>query len=239
MIHKNLKKAFNIPQLDNDQIIELIKQAQAGCENAKTKIIESNYKLVFHYARQFKNATNKIAVIDIDDLINEGMIGLINAIDKFDLSMNVKFSYYAGFHIKKEILATLMNDANLIKIPIKKQYEMKRLSEKIDKMLQENEGFLPNEVDDKYFNYSYTHLDDEMETFELFELPKEEEDFIRLKNAIKKLRPNYQEVIKHLFGIDGYVQMTQVEIAEYKNLTKQRINEIVRLSLTTLKELMK
>lgn len=249
MIPKNLKEAFSFPQLENNQIIELLKLAQAGCEDAKQKIIESNYRLVYHYTKQFINATNKIAVIDMDDLINEGVIGLITAIDKFDLSMNVKFSYYAGYHIKKEMLATLMNDANLIRIPINKQTAMKKISKKVDKLLQENEGYLPTDMEDdqfkkEYFDYylnqfNYTHLDDEMETLELFELPKEEEDFIRLNKAINKLKPKYKMIILHLFGIDGHKQMNQTEIAKYTNLTKQRINEIVRLSLATLKELMK
>lgn len=249
MIPKNLKQAFALPQLDNDQIIELIKLAQAGSEDAKQKIIESNYRLVYHYAKQFINATNKIAVIDMDDLINEGVIGLITAIDKFDLTMNVKFSYYAGYHIKKEMLSTIMNDANLIRIPINKQTAMKKISKKIDKILQENDGFLPTDFEDdqfkkKYFDYyfnqfNYTHLDDEMETLELFELPKEEEDFIRLKNAITKLKPKYKLIVLHLFGIDGYKQMNQTDIAKHLKLSKQRINEMVRLSLSKLKVLIK
>jgi RNA polymerase sigma factor (sigma-70 family) len=249
MIPKNMKEAFALPQLDNDQIIELIKVAQAGGENAKIKIIESNYRLVYHYAKQFKNATNRITVIDMDDLINEGVIGLITAIDKFDLTMNVKFSYYAVYHIKKEMLATIMNDANLIRIPINKQTAMKKIGKKIDKLLQENEGYLPSNIEDdqfkkKYFDYyfnqfNYTHLDDEMETLELFELPKEEEDFIRLRKAINKLKPVYKEIILHLFGIDGYEKMNQTEIAKHLKRSKQRINEIVKLSLATLKDLMK
>jgi RNA polymerase sigma factor (sigma-70 family) len=69
---------------------------------AFNKIIEANLRLVVYFANQYENITD--GIITIDDLINEGNVGLIQALNNYDETKNIKFSYYASFWIKKMII---------------------------------------------------------------------------------------------------------------------------------------
>lgn len=98
--------------LTEDETLKLISLAQNGDKVAKKKIIESNLKIVVYFAKRYQ--TNSM---DILDLIQEGNIGLMKAITKFDANKGIKFSTYAGYLINYEILRAIDNKDNIIKIP--------------------------------------------------------------------------------------------------------------------------
>ncbi|KFD41102.1 sporulation sigma factor SigG [Peptococcaceae bacterium SCADC1_2_3] len=98
------------PLLKDNEMTELIKQAQAGNNLAREKLINCNLKLVFNLVKRFQNRG-----YDLEDLFQIGCIGLIKAIDKFDFNYGVKFSTYAVPMIIGEIRRFLRDD-QLIKV---------------------------------------------------------------------------------------------------------------------------
>ena len=91
--------------LTNEEMIELFKEYQNGNKEAKDKLVEGNLKLVLSILKRFKTNEN-----NINDMFQIGCIGLIKAIDNFDLSLNVCFSTYAVFLIKGEILRAFRDE---------------------------------------------------------------------------------------------------------------------------------
>lgn len=102
----------NIPLLSNEEEIELLSEyAKTQSTSAKEKLVKHNLRLVVAIANKYH-----VAYATPLDLVQEGNIGLIRAVQKFDLGENVKFSTYAGYWIRAGILRFIMNNAHLVKI---------------------------------------------------------------------------------------------------------------------------
>ncbi|MCU9613762.1 RNA polymerase sporulation sigma factor SigF [Caldibacillus lycopersici] len=103
-----VKKGSSQTYLKDEEIKELIKQSQAGDQEARNKIIEKNMRLVWSVVQRFLNRG-----YDPDDLFQIGSIGLLKSVDKFDLSYDVKFSTYAVPMIIGEIQRFLRDDGTI------------------------------------------------------------------------------------------------------------------------------
>ena len=127
----NIGKYFS--EIKNSKILslkeerELFKKIKDGSESSKTKIIECNLKFVVSIAKQYQGAG-----LPISDLINEGNIGLITAVDKFDLDMNIKFITYAVFWIRSSILKALSEHSRTIRLPISMMQKLTDLKKEIN-----------------------------------------------------------------------------------------------------------
>lgn len=124
---KSSKLVFPESPNGNENIFELIKLSQQGDQAAKEKIIERNLKLVMSLVHRF----NKLGY-ELDDLFQIGCLGLLKAIDKFDLNYNVQFSTYAVPMIIGEIRRFLRDDN-----PIKVSRSLKELANKVRKTKEE------------------------------------------------------------------------------------------------------
>ena len=104
----------SIPSLNQNEEYELIKKAQAGDINAKNEIIKANLKFVIRIAKSYTNQG-----VDYDDLVSEGSIGLMKAIEKFDLKKGCNFKSYAYWWIIHEIKIAIYNKSSIIHLPIR------------------------------------------------------------------------------------------------------------------------
>jgi RNA polymerase primary sigma factor len=100
------------PLLVQDEERELARKARNGDELARRRLVESNMRLVCNIARNYQKST-----IPMEDLVQEGAIGLINAIEKFDPDKGFRFSTYAIHWIKQSIGKALVNRSRVIRIP--------------------------------------------------------------------------------------------------------------------------
>lgn len=108
-----LKEIRNIPLLTAEEEVKLSNKAKAGDQEARKKMIRSNLRLVINIAKHYRYLN-----VPILDLIEEGNLGLMKAVTKFNPSRGHRFSTYASWWIKQYILRALSNQAKTIRIPV-------------------------------------------------------------------------------------------------------------------------
>jgi RNA polymerase primary sigma factor len=111
-LHTYLKQISRFPLLTRTQEIELAKRAQAGDRDAQRKLVESNLRLVVSIARSFRSGT-----LDLLDLIQEGTLGLMRAVELYDWRRGTKLSTYAGWWIRHGILQAITTSGRAIRVP--------------------------------------------------------------------------------------------------------------------------
>ena len=108
-----LKEIGKVPLLTRDEEIELAKRIDAGDESAKRELAEANLRLVVSIAKKYIGRGMSFL-----DLIQEGNLGLIKALDKFDYTKGYKFSTYATWWIRQAITRSIADQARTIRIPV-------------------------------------------------------------------------------------------------------------------------
>ncbi|MGN1358091.1 MAG: RNA polymerase sigma factor RpoD/SigA [Bacilli bacterium] len=141
-IEMYLKEIGKIPLLSKEQEIELSKRIASGDSQAKELFIESNLRLVVYLARKYQNRGMSLL-----DLIQEGNIGLMTAVDKYDISKGYKFSTYATYWIRQTIGRALADKSRNIRIPVR-LYEQVKTYQKVLTNLESRLGRTPtiNEI---------------------------------------------------------------------------------------------
>lgn len=117
-----LKEINKIPLLSNEEEVKLAEKAAAGDKLAKNKIINANLRFVVTIAKKYQKKG-----LDIEDLISEGNIGLINAIEKFDVSKGYRFISYAVWWIRQSILKAICEKSRPIRLPLNRANELVRI----------------------------------------------------------------------------------------------------------------
>ncbi|GHV29756.1 hypothetical protein AGMMS4952_15880 [Spirochaetia bacterium] len=123
---KNIQQYYNqikkIPLLSFEEEMELSKQIQAGSEVARTRLIEANLRLVVKIARGY-------ATVDMPfmDIIQEGNLGLMHAVQKFDYRKQCRFSTYAAWWIRQFIVRSLATKRRTIRLPLRKEETLLRI----------------------------------------------------------------------------------------------------------------
>jgi RNA polymerase sigma factor (sigma-70 family) len=102
-----------IPLLEEQEEIELAKKIQAGDEKARRQMIEANLRLVVYLVKSYQNRG-----LPTEDLIEEGNLGLIRAVERFDPSFNCRFSTYAAWWIRQYMNRALISQSKLIRLPV-------------------------------------------------------------------------------------------------------------------------
>jgi len=111
------------PLLSFEQEIELSKSIQKGNQDARSKLIEANLRLVIKIAKAYKTTDTSLL-----DLIQEGNLGLMKAAEKFDYHRNVRFSTYASWWIKQSIVRALSNKRRAIRLPHRKEEKLRKIN---------------------------------------------------------------------------------------------------------------
>ena len=254
-----LRDINKIPLLTHDETIELAKQAQNGNKAAKDKIVTSNLRFVVNIAKQYQNNG-----LELTDLISEGKIGLVTAVEKFDFSKGYHFISYAVWWIKQSITKAISEKSRSIRLPYNRINDFNKVS-KAKKYIKG-----ANSVEEEITQIAQICNLDSMYIKELLLLTKEfisldvpvstsengnttvanfiedkresvESEVIEndLKNDIddvlNTLKPNEQKVLRLRYGLDGDKPKSLKEIGDICNLTKERIRQIEKHAIIRLR----
>lgn len=113
IIKTYLKQMGSIPMLTREQELDLAEKAQNGDESAKNRLVEANLRLVVSVAKKYTNSP-----LELLDLIQEGNLGLIKAVDKFEYKRGFKFSTYATWWIRQGITRAIADTGRTIRLPV-------------------------------------------------------------------------------------------------------------------------
>lgn len=253
-----LKEIGKVPLLSAAEEIELAKEIENGNANAKRKLTEANLRLVVSIAKKYVGRGMQFL-----DLIQEGNLGLLKAVDKFDYRMNYKFSTYATWWIRQAITRAIADQARTIRIPVHMVETINRLSrtmrqlvlelgrepsnleiaetmgiseEKVAEILKFSQE--PVSLESPVGEEEDSHLGDFVED-ENIQTPTKAATFTLLREqlieALSTLTEREQRVLILRFGLEDGKSRTLEEVGQEFNVTRERIRQIESKALRKLR----
>ena len=253
-----LKEIGKVPLLSANEEVELAKRMEAGDEEAKRQLAEANLRLVVSIAKRYVGRGMLFL-----DLIQEGNLGLIKAVEKFDYKKGFKFSTYATWWIRQAITRAIADQARTIRIPvhmvetinklirIKRQLlqelgrdptpeeialEMEMDSDKVREILKIAQE--PVSLETPIGEEEDSHLGDFIPDDEV-QAPSDVATFTllreQLSNVLHTLTDREQKVLRLRFGLDDGRARTLEEVGKEFDVTRERIRQIEAKALRKLR----
>ena len=253
-----LKEIGRVPLLDAEREAELSKRMSEGDEKAKQELVEANLRLVVSIAKKYVGKG-----LFFLDLIQEGNLGLMKAVSKFDYTKGYKFSTYATWWIRQAITRAIADQARTIRIPVHMVETIHKVTKVSRKMLQEQGREVTPEEIAKEMNMSPEKIREIIKVAQdpiSLETPVGEEedshigDFIedqdspapadaasyallreQLCEVLHTLTPREEHVLKLRFGLEDGRTRTLEEVGQKFNITRERIRQIEAKALRKLR----
>ena len=253
-----LKEIGRVPLLDADREAELAQRMSEGDEKAKKELVEANLRLVVSIAKRYVGKG-----LFFLDLIQEGNLGLMKAVSKFDYTKGYKFSTYATWWIRQAITRAIADQARTIRIPVHMVETIHKVTKVQRQMLQEKGREVSATEVAKEMNMNPDKVREIMKIAQdpiSLETPVGEEedshigDFIedqespapaeaasyellreQLNEVLHTLTPREEQVLRLRFGLEDGRQRTLEEVGQQFNITRERIRQIEAKALRKLR----
>lgn len=254
-----LKDINKVPMVSHEEELELAQKAKNGDKIAKNKLVNANLRFVVNVAKKYQNHG-----LELTDLISEGNLGLLTAVEKFDSSKGYHFISYAVWWIRQSILKAICEKSRPIRLPLNRANELVQIErakkiignkkterqeyEEIAQMLNMETSHVREMIN---ISREMVSLDAEISDGEnnrakfgdffedeAYDRPEEK----AIDSAMKKdidtlvntLKPNEARIIKMRYGLNGAKPMSLKEVGEVCDLTKERIRQIEKNALVRL-----
>jgi len=256
-----LKEIGASPLLSAQEEVHYARLAQKGDLKARNHMIQCNLRLVVKIARRYLNRG-----LTLLDLIEEGNLGLIRAVEKFDPERGFRFSTYATWWIRQNIERALMNQTRTIRLPIHVIKELNSYLRKAREMAQtlENEptyediasalNISANDVNkllrlnEKTLSLD-TPMGEESEKPLLEALADDDSEepanelennnlYLRLNACLQNLNEKQRSILAQRFGLYGYEEATLEEVGQKVGLTRERVRQIQVEALKQLRQIL-
>jgi len=249
-----LKEINQYPLLTEEEETYYAKRAIKGDYAAKKKMIESNLRFVVNIAKRYKNNG-----VPLEDLISEGNIGLMTAVDKFDYKRGFHFISYAVWWIRQSILKYMAEKTRIIRLPMNKVFLLNKIGKCMDSGHYHDIGELGRDIgmeessinellniskemisiDEPIYEKSDSLIRDNIEDTK-YSTPEESAINNDLKQGLNEILNSVGsekevKIIEDRFGLNGAPPLTLKDIGDKYNLSKERIRQIEKKGLDKLK----
>jgi RNA polymerase primary sigma factor len=253
-----LREIGRTPLLTPQQEIELARKIKNGNRQARELMISSNLRLVVTVARDYANAG-----LPLLDLISEGNIGLMKAVERFDLSKRAKLSTYATWWIRQSIKRAISNQSKIIRLPVhlsdkisKMRRVALRMSEELGREPTDDElsgeigiasekvselrsvGIRPASLDAPISNDDLTEFGESVADEEAptpFELLRDKDLRNKVDGLLEELNDREKKIISERFGFDDGEQKTLQQIGHELGVSRERIRQLENGALVKLR----
>lgn len=248
-VQSYLSSIGGYPRLTHEDEIEYFRKIEEGDSAAKEQFINCNLKLVVNIAKQYNRYS-----VPFMDLVQEGNLGLIRAVEKFDYRKGFKFSTYATQWIRQYITRYILDKEKMIHIPVHVAESEFKIRKAIDHLMKELQreptleeiskecGMTPAQIRELMGLTQTTvsidaQIDDDGETSlgdmlsdEGTMTPQQNADNVCIKESVKKtldiLNERERDVIVRRYGLDGESPMTLEDIGKIYGITRERVRQI-------------
>lgn len=255
-----MSKAGETKLLTPEEEIELAKKIKEGDVDARDHMIRANLRLVIKIAKDYDDLG-----LPLLDLINEGNLGMMHAVKKYDLSKGAKFSTYASWWIRQAIKRALSNQSKTIRLPVHivdKMFRIRKVSATLYDLLGREatpdeigeEMGMPGSRVERLLGSTRSALSLELPTGHdddstLGEIIRDESVILpddgnisrELKRDVAEvlqiLTERERTILKHRFGLDGSDEMTLEEVGKMYKITRERIRQIQDATLRKIKRI--
>lgn len=248
------------PTSEYKKVVELVRRGQTEAARAKREMIEANLRLVIKFA---KKSSNRGLGLDFSDLVQDGNIGLMKAVDKFDYRLGNKFSTYATNWIQQGISRSIADQARTIRIPVHMidnihkiqrasrqfmhKYGRQPTAEELSKII-----YLPVDKIHKAMKVNLKPIsleapvgtEDDSSRIEIIADETAKNPFVSaaqknlrkiVTQILSELDPKEETVLRQRFGMSTNKTSTLEEVGEYIGVTRERIRQIEQKALNKLK----
>jgi RNA polymerase primary sigma factor len=255
-----LREIGQVQLLTPAEEVELAARIRKGDKKAREKMIKANLRLVVKIAHDYEGLG-----LPLLDLISEGNIGLMKAVERFDPAKGGKLSTYGAWWIKQSIKRALANQSKTIRLPVHlvdKISKMRRTAHRLqevlgreptDEELAEELEMTPSRVaqlrtaairpasldapigDDESNNFAEIVQDENADT--PYEELEEKTVTKMLQEMVKTLDPREATILRYRFGLDGGSEKTLEEVGERFGVTRERVRQIQNIALAKLRKM--
>ena len=255
-----LKAIDKIPLLTYEEEYDLALKAKNGDKKARERLINSNLRFVVSVAKKFRGQG-----IPLEDLINEGNIGLMTAVDKFEPEKGYHFISYAVWWVRQAILKALAEQSRPVRLPLNRSNELIQIVRAKNELLKSGENSDPSAEDiaektglERNLVKSLMDITREMISFDspikgdeegdssYFDFVEDksqtpEEDVVNhmmekdVRSLLGVLGDKERDIIEKIYGFNGREPMSLKAIGDEYNLTKERIRQIEKSALEKLR----
>ena len=254
-----LLQAGEAPLLTREEEYNLARLCAQGDQKAKETLICSNLRLVVSIAKKHEAYVQSLTLLD---LIQEGNIGLMKAVERYDYKLGYRFSTYATWWIRQAVTRGIAEQDRTIRLPVHYKEDVNMINQLLRRLDQEQESFTTKDLSDitglsvdkieriMMDSASIVSLDtpigDDNASFlgdfiedKTILSPEERVSDIMLIEEINKqlqsLKPREQIVVNMRFGLNGHMPHTLEEVGDHIGVTRERIRQIEARALRTLR----
>lgn len=257
-LDRYLQEIGKVDLLSTEEEVELAKKIRKGDQKALEALTKANLRFVVSVAKQYQNQG-----LSLEDLINEGNLGLIKAATRFDETRGFKFISYAVWWIRQAILQAISEQSRIVRLPLNRVGILSKIGKAYKELEQEferepNASEIANElnmdvsditdtitisarqisVDAPFAQGDNNNL---LDVIQNDKQPSPDTTLIaeslkkEIESALKALHGREAEVVKLYFGLSGEHSLTLEEIGERFNLTRERVRQIKEKAIRRLR----